>query len=74
MSAPLRFGVFITPFHPIGQSPTVALEYDMERVVALDRHRLHIWLPGGTQTCDEPASLGCCGVGAVRRVYAACRA
>ena len=35
--APLRFGVFITPFHPIGQSPTVALEYDMERVVALDR-------------------------------------
>ena len=37
MSAPLRFGVFITPFHPIGQSPTVALEYDMERVVALDR-------------------------------------
>jgi len=35
--APLRFGVFITPFHPTGQSPTVALEYDMERVVALDR-------------------------------------
>ena len=34
---PLHFGVFITPFHPIGQSPTVALEYDMERVVALDR-------------------------------------
>ena len=34
---PLRFGVFITPFHPIGQSPTVALEYDMERMVALDR-------------------------------------
>ena len=36
-NAPLRFGVFITPFHPTGQSPTVALEYDMERVVALDR-------------------------------------
>ena len=31
------FGVFITPFHPVGQSPTVALEYDLERVVALDR-------------------------------------
>ena len=29
--------MFITPFHPTGQSPTVALEYDMERVVALDR-------------------------------------
>ena len=37
MTAPLRFGVFITPFHPVGQSPTLALEYDMERVVALDR-------------------------------------
>lgn len=37
MSAPLRFGVFITPFHALGQSPTVALEYDLERVVALDR-------------------------------------
>jgi limonene 1,2-monooxygenase len=37
MGTPLRFGVFITPFHPTGQSPTVALEYDMERVVALDR-------------------------------------
>ncbi|EUA32614.1 putative monooxygenase [Mycobacterium xenopi 3993] len=29
--------MFITPFHPTRQSPTVALEYDMERVVALDR-------------------------------------
>ena len=37
MSQPLNFGVFITPFHPVGQSPTTALEYDMERTVALDR-------------------------------------
>lgn len=37
MTRPLNFGVFITPFHPVGQSPTVALEYDLERVVALDR-------------------------------------
>src|ERR1700676_834908 len=37
MSGPLNFGVFVTPFHPVGQSPTVALEYDLERVVALDR-------------------------------------
>ena len=29
--------MFITPFHPVGQSPTVALEYDLERTVALDR-------------------------------------
>ncbi len=37
MQGPLDFGVFVTPFHPVGQSPTVALEYDLERVVALDR-------------------------------------
>ena len=37
MNDPLRFGVFITPFHALNQSPTVALEYDMERTVALDR-------------------------------------
>jgi len=33
----LRFGVFFAPFHPVGQDPTLALEYDMERAVALDR-------------------------------------
>ena len=37
MTAPLRFGVFFAPFHPLGQDPTLALEYDLERVVALDR-------------------------------------
>lgn len=37
MSAPLNFGVFYAPFHPIGQDPTLALEYDLERVEALDR-------------------------------------
>jgi limonene 1,2-monooxygenase len=34
---PLRFGVFYAPFHPVGQNPTLALEYDLDRVVALDR-------------------------------------
>ena len=37
MTRPLNFGVFITPFHPVGQSATLALEYDLERTVALDR-------------------------------------
>lgn len=37
MNRPLNFGAFITPFHPVGQSPTAALDYDLERVVALDR-------------------------------------
>ena len=35
--APLRFGAFFAPFHPVGQSPTLALEYDLDRTVALDR-------------------------------------
>jgi limonene 1,2-monooxygenase len=34
---PLNFGVFYAPFHPTGQDPTLALEYDLERVEALDR-------------------------------------
>jgi limonene 1,2-monooxygenase len=34
---PLGFGVFYAPFHPVGQDPTLALEYDLERVEALDR-------------------------------------
>ena len=34
---PLRFGAFYAPFHPVGQNPTLALEYDLDRVVALDR-------------------------------------
>jgi limonene 1,2-monooxygenase len=37
MDWPLRFGAFFAPFHPVGQSPTLALEYDLERVAALDR-------------------------------------
>ncbi|HXW38165.1 MAG TPA: LLM class flavin-dependent oxidoreductase [Acidimicrobiales bacterium] len=37
MHAPLRFGVFYAPFHPLGQNPTLALDYDLERVVELDK-------------------------------------
>ncbi len=29
MNEPLRFGVFVTPLHALGQSRTVAPEYDM---------------------------------------------
>lgn len=36
-STPLRFGAFFAPFHPVGQNPTLALEYDLERTVELDR-------------------------------------
>lgn len=34
---PQRFGIFLAPFHPPGQNPTVALERDLELVVHLDR-------------------------------------
>lgn len=36
MDWPLRFGIFMAPFHPVGQNPTLALERDLELVVRLD--------------------------------------
>jgi hypothetical protein len=39
MTQPLDFGVSNTPFHPVGQSPTHAYQYGMERVEALGRLR-----------------------------------
>ncbi len=37
MNWPLRFGIFLAPFHPVGQNPTLALERDLELVVRLDQ-------------------------------------
>ena len=36
MQQPLRFGIFMAPFHPSGQTPTLALERDLELIVRLD--------------------------------------
>jgi limonene 1,2-monooxygenase len=36
MDWPLRFGIFLAPFHPAGQSPTLAIERDLELIVRLD--------------------------------------
>ena len=33
----MRFGIFLAPFHPVGQSPTLALERDLDLLVHLDR-------------------------------------
>jgi limonene 1,2-monooxygenase len=33
----VRFGIFLAPFHPVGQNPTLALERDLELVVRLDQ-------------------------------------
>ena len=37
MDWPLRFGIFMAPFHPVGQNPTLALERDLELLVRLDQ-------------------------------------
>ena len=37
MDWPLRFGIFMAPFHPPGQNPTLALERDLDLIVHLDQ-------------------------------------
>jgi limonene 1,2-monooxygenase len=34
---PLKFGIFLAPFHPVGQNPTLALERDLDLLVHLDK-------------------------------------
>jgi len=36
MDWPLRFGIFLAPFHPTGQNPTLALQRDLELIEHLD--------------------------------------
>lgn len=36
MNWPLRFGVFLAPFHPVGQNPTLALERDLDLLCHID--------------------------------------
>lgn len=36
MDRPLRFGIFLAPFHPAGQDPTAALHRDLELIERLD--------------------------------------
>src|SRR5437773_5174388 len=33
---PLQFGIFLAPFHPVGQNPTLALERDLQLIEHLD--------------------------------------
>lgn len=56
---PLRFGAFFAPFHPPGQSPTLALEYDLQRAEALDRFGFdEVWFgehhSGGYEIIPSP--------------------
>src|SRR5437764_218163 len=36
MDWPLQFGIFLAPFHPVGQNPTLAIERDLELLQWLD--------------------------------------
>ena len=33
----MRFGIFMAPFHPAGENPTLALERDLDLIVHLDK-------------------------------------
>jgi limonene 1,2-monooxygenase len=37
VNGPTRFGCFMAPFHPVGQSPTLALQRDLELLEHMDR-------------------------------------
>ncbi|MPY96343.1 MAG: LLM class flavin-dependent oxidoreductase [Acidimicrobiia bacterium] len=38
MAARMRFGIFMAPFHPAGENPTLLLEDDLELIEHLDRY------------------------------------
>ena len=45
MPAPLRFGIFLAPFHPVNENPTACLDRDMELIEHLDRLGYHeVWV------------------------------
>ena len=37
----LRTGIFLAPFHALGENPTLALDRDMELIEHLDRLNYH---------------------------------
>jgi len=55
----MRFGLFMAPFHPTGQNPTLALERDLELIEHLDRIGFHeVWIgehhSGGYEIISSP--------------------
>jgi limonene 1,2-monooxygenase len=55
----MRFGLFMAPFHPTGQNPTVALERDLDLIVHLDKLGFHeVWVgehhSGGYEIIASP--------------------
>src|SRR6266498_1217256 len=57
--ARMTFGVFMAPFHRVGESPTLALERDLELIEHLDQLGLdEVWIgehhSGGRELIGEP--------------------
>jgi limonene 1,2-monooxygenase len=55
----MRFGLFMAPFHPTGQNPTLALQRDLELIQHLDRLGYHeVWIgehhSGGYEIIASP--------------------
>ena len=55
----MRFGLFMAPFHPTGQNPTLALQRDLELIEHLDRLGFHeAWIgehhSGGYEIIASP--------------------
>jgi limonene 1,2-monooxygenase len=56
---PLRFGMFLGPYHKIGLNPTLALEHDLQLIEHLDRIGFHeAWIgehhSGGVELIASP--------------------
>jgi len=59
MPAPLRFGVFLAPFHPVPHNPTLSLEQDLQAIEALERLGFdEVWVgehhSGGLEIISSP--------------------
>jgi limonene 1,2-monooxygenase len=55
----MKFGIFLAPFHPIGENPTLALERNFERIEKLDALGYdEAWIgehhSGGWETISSP--------------------
>jgi limonene 1,2-monooxygenase len=59
MAPPLRFGVFLAPFHPVPHNPTLSLERDLQAIEALERLGFdEVWVgehhSGGLEIISSP--------------------
>jgi len=73
VDGPLRFGVFLAPFHAIGENPTLALERDLELVEWLDALGYdEAWFgehhSGGTEIIASPEVFIAAAAGRTRHI------